>query len=161
MAARTNTWRLRNAVDFDFPSNAVLAARATLLVVGFDAATDTNTLAGFRASYGLDPGVVLVGPWTGHLANSSGAVELHHPVLYGTNLSHPVLEQVRYQDTAPWPGADGDGSSLQRRLLTAFADDPANWTAAAPTPGSPFTGGTAPVVVTPLMEICEFAAVLK
>ena len=140
-------WRLRNAVDFDFPSNAVLAAGASLLVVGFDPETDTDALAGFRASYGLGLGIGLLGPWSGKLANSGDTLELRQPVLYGTNLSHILVEQTHYHDAAPWPGADGDGASLQRRFPVAYADDPANWTAAVPTPGMPFAGGTPPALL--------------
>src|ERR1043166_2737569 len=38
----TNTWHLRNAVDFDFPPNVVLPPHGVLLVVSFD---PTNTAA--------------------------------------------------------------------------------------------------------------------
>ncbi|MBI5385210.1 MAG: lamin tail domain-containing protein [Verrucomicrobia bacterium] len=140
-------WRLRNAVDFDFPSNALLAAGARLLVVSFDPALDTNVLAGFRSTYRLGSDVALIGPWAGKLDNSADTLELRQPVLYGTNASHPLVERVRYRDSAPWPGADGDGTSLRRLSPTTFADDPANWTAAAPTPGADFTGGTRPALL--------------
>jgi hypothetical protein len=64
------SWRLRDAVDYDFPSNANLAVDARLLVVGFDPVVDTNSLAAFRAAYGLGPNVTLWGPWSGKLDNS-------------------------------------------------------------------------------------------
>jgi hypothetical protein len=45
---------------------------------------------------------------------------------------------VTYADTAPWPApADGDGASLQRRTSAGDPNDPAQWRAAAPTPGGP------------------------
>jgi hypothetical protein len=140
-------WRMRDAVDFDFPSNATLIAGARLLVVGFDPISDTNALAGFRTTYGLDAGVPLLGPWRGKLDNSAEEVELRQPVLYGMNVSHPVVERVHYRDATPWPGADGDGTSLQRLVVTAYANDPANWTAATPSPGSAPTAATAPTIV--------------
>jgi hypothetical protein len=47
-----------------------------------------------------------------------------------------AVEEVRYNDRLPWPvAADGDGSSLHRRLPGAFGNDPTNWFAGNPTPG--------------------------
>jgi len=47
-----------------------------------------------------------------------------------------LVERTRYADAAPWPSqADGTGFSLHRLDETSFGNDPANWTAAAPTPG--------------------------
>jgi len=41
------------------------------------------------------------------------------------------------EPAAPWPvGAAGTGWSLQRRLGNSFADDPAHWEAAPPTPAA-------------------------
>ena len=140
-------WRLRAAVDFDFPSHATLLAGARLLLVGFDPNSDPDAVAGFRAAYRLAPGVSLLGPWSGKLDNSAEEIELRQPVLYGTNLSHPIVETIHYHDAAPWPGADGDGTSLQRRVLTAYANDPANWTAAVPSPGGLSAVAAAPTLV--------------
>jgi hypothetical protein len=140
-------WRLRDAVAFDFPSSATLAPGASLLVVAFDPASDPNALAGFRSAYALDAGVPLLGPWSGKLDNSGGDLELRQPVLYGTNVSHPLVERVRYHDAAPWLGADGDGASLQRLAMTGYANDPANWIAATPSPGGVPAAATAPTIV--------------
>lgn len=49
-AALTHTWRFRNVVDFDFPTNHVLQAGQWLLVAGFD---PTNWFAA-RPTAGLD-----------------------------------------------------------------------------------------------------------
>ena len=52
---------------------------------------------------------------------------------------------MKYANAAPWPlAADGVGPSLQRLHPTQYGDDPVNWTAAYPTPGGPFGGGTLP-----------------
>jgi hypothetical protein len=49
-----------------------------------------------------------------------------------------TVDEVRYNDKAPWPpGADGGGPSLQRRDSAGYGDDPINWYAANPTPGRP------------------------
>jgi len=35
-----------------------------------------------------------------------------------------------------WPtGPDGSGQSLTRKVLSAYGNDPDNWTALAPSPG--------------------------
>ena len=65
LAARTNTWRLRNAVDYDFPTNQSLAPGAKLLVVSFDPATNATQLAAFRLTYALPTNVPIYGPWSG------------------------------------------------------------------------------------------------
>ncbi|HEU0040597.1 MAG TPA: hypothetical protein VFR76_15130 [Verrucomicrobiae bacterium] len=47
-----------------------------------------------------------------------------------------LAEEVNYANQLPWPtGAEGTGNSLQRIAGIAFADDPANWQAGAPTAG--------------------------
>jgi hypothetical protein len=47
-----------------------------------------------------------------------------------------IVDEVTYFDRDPWPGgADGVGTSYQRRSATVPGNDPANWFAAAPTPG--------------------------
>jgi hypothetical protein len=93
--------------------------------------------------------VPIYGPWSGSLDNNSGNVELNRPALPDTNdVPYILVERVGYSDTAPWPpGADGFGLSLQRIVGSSYANDPTNWTAAAPTPGASFIGGgTAPVI---------------
>lgn len=53
-------------------------------------------------------------------------------------LPYVTVDQVRYNDKPLWPAAaDGSGASLQRRAAAAYGNDPANWEAAAPTPGAP------------------------
>jgi hypothetical protein len=47
------------------------------------------------------------------------------------------VEKVAYRPTAPWPTtASGTGQSLQRATLLAYANDPVNWFAVAPTAGT-------------------------
>ena len=140
VAARTNTWRLRNAVDFDFPTNVTLAAGGRLLVVGF-APTNTALAAAFRSQWSVPAEVPLFGPWSGKLDNQAETIELKYPDkpdVTPTNIIAPYvqIEEVSYHNTAPWPtNADGLGNSLQRISQTAFADDPANWAAVGVTAG--------------------------
>ncbi len=146
-AAPTNTWHLRQAVDFDFPTNTVLPARGFLLVVGFNP-TNTAQLGAFRAAYGLPPTVPVLGPWTGKLDNSGEAVDLLRPDNPDEDLVPYILvERVAYRDQIPWPAeADGQGPSLQRLTLAAYGNDPTNWFASAPTPSLPNTSNAPPTI---------------
>ena len=75
----TNTWRLRDAVDFDFPPGVSLAAGGRLLVVSFDPVASPGQLALFRSRYGADATLPVYGPYSGKLANNDDDVELHRP----------------------------------------------------------------------------------
>ena len=142
-AAATNTWRLRDAVDFDFAPGTVIAPGDYLLVVSFDPVNNPAALAAFRATYGLAPGTPIVGPYLGKLANDNEPIELRRPDAPNTNgVPYILVERVHYYDAAPWPAlADGTGFSLQRVSETGFGNDPTNWMAAAPTPGPQAVSG--------------------
>lgn len=149
----TNTWRLRDAVDFEFPMNVTLPAQGGLLVVSFNP-TNAAELAAFRARNGVPPSVPIFGPFRGQLDNLGEPVELERPDVPEPPISgnpgfvpYLLVERVRYSNTAPWPaGADGIGLSLQRSNPGAYGNDPINWTAGGPTPGAPFAGGTPPTI---------------
>lgn len=131
LTAATNTWRVRAAVDFSFPTNLTLAAGSNLFVVSFDPAAGPQ-LAAFRAKWGLSAGAPVFGPWTGQLDNSADEVRLERPDAPNLDGSVPfiLVERVRYADVVPWaPGADGFGAALQRAVYSDYADDPANWNA--------------------------------
>ena len=142
------TWRISGGVDFLFPTNLTLAAGEYLLVVNF-APTNTALLNAFRAKYSVDPGVRVVGPYSGQLDNSGGDVELKKPttpLLAG--VPYVLIDKASYRDAAPWPaGADGTGLSLQRRDAAGYGDEPQSWIAAQPSAGGPSpTGGVAPAI---------------
>ena len=130
----TNTWRLRDAVDFDFPEGVALPPGGRLLVVSFDPANNPVQLAAFRAKYGAAANIPVYGPYTGKLANSDDKVELYQPDNPDAGFVPFVLaDRVHYHDAAPWPAAaDGTGASLQRVSLTGFGNDPTNWVAVVP-----------------------------
>jgi hypothetical protein len=48
-----------------------------------------------------------------------------------------ILEEtIAFSNTTPWPSeANGTGSALHRKDPSAYSNDPANWEAAAPSPG--------------------------
>jgi len=137
-----NTWHLRDAVDFDFPSNTWIGASSRLVVVGFDPATNATDLAAFRARYGIGAEVVILGPWDGRLANDDDEVRLNMPDAPNLgDVPYVLVERVHYRDNLPWPSAadgntNGAGISLHRVVAQNYGNDPVNWVAAAPTPGS-------------------------
>lgn len=147
--ASTNTWRLRNAVDFDFPTNRTLAAGSRLLVVGFNP-TNTAQLAAFRARYGVSNSVAVYGPWSGKLDNSAETIELKQPDTPDEAtgfVPYIMIDKVAYQDVVPWPtGADGLGNSLQRVNNAGFGNDPTNWFAVGTSAGRANLPNTAPQV---------------
>ncbi len=153
-ARPANRWRLRDAVDFTFPTNTLLASGEAVLVVGFDPLTNAPALAAFLDAYGSVSNARMFGPFTGQLDNSSDSVELVKPDapvdVPGPDFGFVpsvLVDKAHYRDAAPWPAAaDGTGASLQRRFNTAYGNDPTNWLAAAPSPGAVTTTNILPVV---------------
>ena len=136
-AAYNDTWRIRNAVDFDFPTGVELTAGQRILVVSFDPQTDPAQLAGLRSKYDIPDSVDVYGPWFGKLDNSGGQIELKRPGSADPDTTFFVpyytVEEIDYRDSSPWPvAADGAGSSLQRIQFYEFANDPQNWKADSP-----------------------------
>ncbi len=149
VAQPTNTWRVRGAVEFDFPAGRTLGAGEYLLLVNFDPA-DGLRLTDFLSRRGVPPGVAVLGPYRGKLDNSADDVELKKPATpLPTGVPHVVVDRVSYHDSAPWPaGADGTGLSLQRRAGSVFGDDPASWVAARATAGRDNVVAGVPPVIT-------------
>lgn len=139
-----NTWRLRSEVQFAFPANTVVPARGFLLITSFDPKVSPAALEAFRSRYGIAADVPVLGPWSGKLDNSSGNIRLMKPARprdadagQAPEVPYVLVDAVGYEDDMPWPvGADGLGHSLQRSSSSDYGDDPANWRAAGPTPGS-------------------------
>jgi hypothetical protein len=140
----TTAWRLDGAVSYSFPAGAALPAGGRLVVVGFDPAVDASRRNAFLTAYGamsLTPGVTLVGPWTGKLANEGEriALEKSQP---GEDPAVPlawvIVDEAIYSHVAPWPpAAAGQGNALHRLHAEAAwsGNDPTNWRASPPTPG--------------------------
>jgi hypothetical protein len=139
----TNAWRLSGAVQFTFPLGTIMPPWSYLVVVSFDPAHDPAALSWFQVRYGLGNGVVVFGPYAGHLANEGESLALYRPDNPEPQASprpgfvpFVLVEEVHYAHSAPWPAAaNGTGNSLQRLAAVSFADDPAHWEAAIATPG--------------------------
>ncbi len=140
----TNTWLLRDAVRFAFPTNLSLAAHSRLIVVGFPP-TDPALLASFRQRFDIPQEVPILGPWSGRLDNETDRLELVRPDAVQLPpqpdagfVPQILVERVHYSALAPWPPTAAHGTnSLQRLTPGGYGNDPAHWTAAPPTPGRP------------------------
>jgi hypothetical protein len=141
-AASLDQWTLRGDVDYYFGPATTLEAGEIAVLVAFDPLLDPAAAAAFRAAYGVGETVILLGPWAAPatLSNTAGTVRLNRrvppppeePAFVGLMLE----DEVRYQSSAPWPtGAAGTGAAIQRLGSHRWGNDPAAWTAAAPSPG--------------------------
>ena len=72
------------------------------------------------------------------LSNSSGRISLQQPDTPGLlgDIPRVVVDEVVYDDLAPWGDADGSGLVLERDDLSANGNLAASWIAAVPTPGA-------------------------
>jgi len=147
-AARAAPWRFTDdpdnpGIEFLFPTDPpVTLAPGEYLVL----AKDADVLA---ANYTV-PASVQVFAWgAGSLANGSEKIQLSKPGDEDNDAARQWMRvgRVVYSDgsrpenfpagTDPWPTEpDGQGSCLTRLDPTAYGNDPANWQAAAPSPGS-------------------------
>ncbi|MGJ8725922.1 MAG: lamin tail domain-containing protein [Roseibacillus sp.] len=110
-------------IDYTFPASTDLAANDRLLLVKNPTAFDIR--------YG-DPGVVVLGPYSGLLENLGETLKLEDPI--GEN----ILE-FTYLDSW-YPNSDGSGSSLVLRDIAADYDEysnPATWGSSPELNGSP------------------------
>jgi hypothetical protein len=136
-----NSWKLRSAVSFSFPPNASIPPGGCALVVSFNPANAAQ-LSAFKTKYNVGSGVRVFGPWVGKLSNDGDRIELLKPLTaINATVPYALVDKVVYDDATPWPpsgsttGPDGFGQSIQRLVRSAFGNDPANWTGAAPTAG--------------------------
>lgn len=124
-------WRLDGA-GFTFPQGTILKGGAFAVI-----ATD---LESFRNAYGT--AVLPIGIFSGNLQNNGERLRLILPG--NTPDLDQVIDEVRYDNTAPWPtNAAGFGPSLQ--LLDPRQDNRrvANWSAASTNAGVLATPGAA------------------
>jgi hypothetical protein len=94
-------------------------------------------IAAFREHYNISTGVTIVGGFSGSLSNSFGRISLQQPDTPDVlgEIPHVVVDEVVYDDLAPWGDADGSGQVLERDALAANGNLAASWIAGAPTLG--------------------------
>lgn len=148
--APTNGWRLVNGITMQFSKSHVLPPHGFLLLVNFDPLLVPQTLEAFRSKFNIPKEVSIVGPYGGRLSDLGETIVLEAPDRpQGTNspnagfVPYMEVEHIQYGVKAPWPtGACGSGNSLQRLSGNLYANDPAHWTAGAPTAGRSNTPDT-------------------
>jgi hypothetical protein len=134
-------WKFTNGIDYTFGSTVTINNGAKIVVV-------KNPTA-FSTRYPSVPAGIIYGPYSGKLANEGEQIELSKPGdVDGLGVRQYIrVERVDYSDGSHssgepgdvdlWPiGADGLGSSLTRTSTTQYGNDPNNWSAATPTPGT-------------------------
>ena len=135
-------WRLRGGVDYDVPDGTTLPAGGTLVILSFNPGNPDNAIrtAAFRAHYGIDESIVLLGGFGGQLSDSGESVRLNRP---GTSpaadpnlIPRITVDEVLYDDLPVWPSADGTGAALQRRSAVYFGNEASSWSSGVPTPGT-------------------------
>ena len=125
-------WRLRGDADFEFADDTLLLPGAALVVVPFDPMVAAD-LTAFRDTYDVDPGVLIVGGYSGPLGDLEGIVRLERP-------GDPPLDEPDYiprllEDEVRYFDVTGGGLAITRITPNSWAGDPGNWMAAEPTPG--------------------------
>ncbi|MBV7335338.1 lamin tail domain-containing protein [Chloroflexi bacterium TSY] len=118
-----NRWRLQGVGDYMFPPNLQLFPGTTLLVVPIAPEE-------FRQLYEISGDTQIIGPYSGKLADEGERIALLRPDTQNSDGSVPyiVVDEVEYDDKAPWPTApDGEGAALRRTHLQQYGNDAANW----------------------------------
>ncbi len=135
-------WKFTDGIKFTFPPGTSIPDHDYILIV-------KTTPAYFLTKYPSVPGgIQIFGPYEGKLSNNGEKLELSKPGdVDEFDTQHYIrVDRVSYSDgshpencgaTDPWPvEADGGGSSLTRLYSELYGNDPNNWQAAYPTPGT-------------------------
>ncbi|MBI4602697.1 MAG: CotH kinase family protein [Planctomycetes bacterium] len=115
-------WRFSDGIQFIFPEGAVIDGNGFVVVC-----QNREVLS---ARFGLPPAAVH-GDYVGSLDNGGETIVLE-------DSSGVVVDQVKYDDDAPWDAdADGAGPSLERVCGSFDPEHPGNWSAEAGAEPSP------------------------
>jgi hypothetical protein len=132
-------WKFTDGIDYTFPGIVTIPDGNRIIVA-------KNPTA-FSWRYPFVSTSIIYGPYTGWLANDGEQLELGKPGdIDGLGQRQYIrVERINYSDGShpgddpndPWPtGADGLGKSLKRTNESLYGNDPNNWTAVTPTPGT-------------------------
>ena len=149
--------KFTSGIDFTFPAGTTLAPGGYLVMI------PTANFGAFRAHYGLDASVALMGPYVGNLANEGEEITLK-TAAGGTDIvSFEYGNSMQSLNDRGWPlAASGAGHSLvpltraMAGRATGALDYPGNWRASAYLGGSP--GRADPAMPAGQVLINEFAA---
>lgn len=137
---KAKPWSITDGVTYEFPVSppVTMAAGERILLV--------RSLTSFQAIFGS--GTARRFQWTsGNLDNGGETVQIAKPGgVDAFNVTQFIrIDRVVYDDDPPWPTSpDGSGHSLHKASPADYGNDFANWTAAAPGPGSPPAGSSFP-----------------
>jgi hypothetical protein len=136
-------WKFTDGIDFSFglDNPVTIPAGGYILIVKKPAA--------FTWRYPSVPYEIIFGSYDGRLNNAGESLELSMPGDIGKNgiRQYIRVDRVNYSDGSHpencpgnidlWPvEADGNGMTLTRKVPADYGNDPDNWQAASPTPGS-------------------------
>jgi len=127
-----NTWKLTSAVDYAFPTGQSITAAGAIVI-------SSTTESAFRSVCAVAPSTPVYGPWQGKLDNAGEAIRLKRPGRPEATgfVPYILVDKVDYFPSSPWPiGAAGTGNAIERITLYAYGNDPANWRATGPAPGT-------------------------
>jgi hypothetical protein len=133
-------------VDAPALNSPYIASGTVTLPAGAYVVLASNAAA-FNLRYNTEGTILVAGTYSGHLDDSGATVAVHQYVVTDADAETGYIptfkvDRVSYGDCLPnwYPTADGEGDSLQRRLVDQYADESANWTAATATPGAANAG---------------------
>jgi len=135
-------WQFTDGIEYVFPPGTTIGAGQYIVVA--------RALGAFAERYPAVPSGIVFGPFLdGKLKNSGEKVELSMPGDVDGGLRQYIrIDRVNYSDGYhpenfptvgydPWPTApDGSGQSLSRTTPADYGNDPINWHAATPSPGT-------------------------
>jgi hypothetical protein len=140
---KAQPWKFSDGIEFIFPADVpvTIPAGGYLLVVKDPEA--------FSWRYPAVPVEKILGPYSGSLNNAGERLELSMPgdldnsgILYYIRVDRVSYSDGSHSGNSPdgvdhWPTAPDDGlMSLSRVSGQNYGNDPENWTASAPSPGT-------------------------
>ena len=140
-------WRVDGDVGFEIPEGTVLAANGSAVIGTLRPQQDANKLAVFRFTAGLSDDTIYMGrivnPDTGRrtdMDDEQGVILLSRPGLASPEAPEVVptivVDQIRYQSTAPWPADTMEtGKSLHRTSLDSYGLASTSWVSGDISPG--------------------------
>ncbi|MFW5785157.1 MAG: lamin tail domain-containing protein [Chitinispirillaceae bacterium] len=131
-----NTWQVKG-LSFHFPPDVSLAAGEVALL--FSDQVDAYT---FRAINGLSE-ETKVFPFSGTLQSGGEAITIRMPCEPYLDDASPDsiipymdIDKVKYSNDSPWPTCEV-GTTIYRKNISQYGNDPVNWEAFSATPGTP------------------------